>query len=237
MYCAPRSDIIDTQYTQLYHGSAGLPLNLTLEGQLLSQFFSGSSHYDGLHLQHMPPLDQLLTSLGDPPVMTLLVNQSAISGLPAALNQVTTALLRVLVAAGGGKGHSALGGWTPVTPVDISSAVGAAARHKTVSEVNLLDDSSLSLDTAAKHRALQSISIHNFSSSAAACDASSCSCLGQRRLPSCLPRIRVSSSPLPLLPGEGAERVREDAGALMLVLCMTLAGSVLTASFVVYLVR
>jgi hypothetical protein len=37
--------------------------------------------------------------------------------------------------------------------------------------------------------------------------------------------------------GEKAQRVRQDAGALMLVLCMTLAASVLSASFVVFLVR
>jgi hypothetical protein len=47
----------------------------------------------------------------------------------------------------------------------------------------------------------------------------------------------VSSAPLPLLSGEAAERVRQDAGALMLVLCMTMAASVLSASFVVFLVR
>jgi hypothetical protein len=53
----------------------------------------------------------------------------------------------------------------------------------------------------------------------------------------CLPVIEVSSAPLPLVPGQAAERVRQDAGALMLVLCMTLAASVLSASFVVFLVR
>jgi hypothetical protein len=56
-------------------------------------------------------------------------------------------------------------------------------------------------------------------------------------LPSCVPTIRAVSAPLPLMPGEKAQRIRQDAGALMLVLCMTLAASVLSASFVVYLVR
>jgi hypothetical protein len=60
---------------------------------------------------------------------------------------------------------------------------------------------------------------------------------GGGHLPSCLPDISVSSAPLPLLSGEAAERVRQDAGALMLVLCMTMAASVLSASFVVFLVR
>jgi hypothetical protein len=52
-----------------------------------------------------------------------------------------------------------------------------------------------------------------------------------------MPVISASSSPLPLMDGEKAQRVRQDAGALMLVLCMTLAASVLSASFVVFLVR
>jgi hypothetical protein len=37
--------------------------------------------------------------------------------------------------------------------------------------------------------------------------------------------------------GEAALAVQEDASALMLVLCVTLAGSVLSASFVVALAR
>jgi hypothetical protein len=52
-----------------------------------------------------------------------------------------------------------------------------------------------------------------------------------------MPVINAVSSPLPLREGEKAQRVRQDAGALMLVLCMTLAASVLSASFVVFLVR
>eukprot|EP00878_Enallax_costatus_P019215 GHUV01020268.1.p1 GENE.GHUV01020268.1~~GHUV01020268.1.p1 ORF type:complete len:1409 (+),score=442.81 GHUV01020268.1:441-4229(+) len=261
----PRSDIKDTQYTQLYHGSSGPPLNLTLEGQLLSQFYSGKPHYDSLYLRHMPPLEQLLCSLGDGPVMTLLVNQSAVSGLPAALNQATTALLRVVVAAGGGKSHPGLGRglgrsatpkWssTSSTSVDSSqtgglgSDVEAASSHSSLRNIpewsqsqegphpqSVQETSAPESGTSLTER--HSISIRNFSSSAAACDASSCTCKAGKHLPSCLPRIRVSSSPLPLLAGEGAQRVREDAGALMLVLCMTMAASVLSASFVVFIVR
>lgn len=250
-----RSDILDTQYTQLYHGSAGLPLNLTLEGQLLSQFYSGAPHYDSLYLQHVPPLEQLLTSLGEAPRMTLLVNQSAVSGLPAALNQATTAWLRVMVAAGGGKSHlnlargvvqsSRVEKWNS-SPITASSSTLSGKRGDSINNtsrrvaINLLKSGS-QLTTAAgsaiTQRRLHSITIRNFSSTAAACAASSCACVGGGHLPSCLPRIRVSSAPLPLLSGEGAERMRQNAGALMLVLCMTMAASVLSASFVVFLVR
>jgi ATP-binding cassette subfamily A (ABC1) protein 1/ATP-binding cassette subfamily A (ABC1) protein 3 len=195
-----RSEIVDTQYTQLYRGSSGPPLNLTLEGQLLSQWNSGQPHYDAIYFHHMPPLDQLLTSLQGSPVITLLVNQSAVSGLPAALNQATTALLRVMVAAGGARKSSA-SSWNH------SSNMYSAARGAMP----------VTPDTEA----------------AAAAGGSA----GGGHLPSCLPDISVSSAPLPLLSGEAAERVRQDAGALMLVLCMTMAASVLSASFVVFLVR
>lgn len=43
--------------------------------------------------------------------------------------------------------------------------------------------------------------------------------------------------PLPLVRGEAALAVRADAAALMLVLCVTLAGSVLGASFAAHLLR
>jgi ATP-binding cassette subfamily A (ABC1) protein 1/ATP-binding cassette subfamily A (ABC1) protein 3 len=196
-----RAEIVDTQYTQLYRGSSGPPLNLTLEGQLLSQWDSGQPHYDAVYFHHMPPLDQLLTSLQGSPVITLLVNQSAVSGLPAALNQATTALLRVMVAAGGARKSSA-SSWN-------HSSIHSTAHGAWPSTP----------DTPA--------------TTAAAGDTPSDS----GHLPSCLPDISVSSAPLPLLSGEAAERVRQDAGALMLVLCMTMAASVLSASFVVFLVR
>ncbi|KAF8072728.1 Abca17 [Scenedesmus sp. PABB004] len=150
----PRSDLVDTRYTQLYRGSAGPPLNLTLEGQLLAQWASGAPRFDALYVAALPRLEALLAPLGGAPALTLLLNQSAPAALPAALGQATSALLRLMVAAGGGG-----------------------------------------------------------------------------------PNIRASSAPLPLVRGEAAARVRADAGALMLVLCMTLAVSVLSASFVVFLVR
>jgi ATP-binding cassette subfamily A (ABC1) protein 1/ATP-binding cassette subfamily A (ABC1) protein 3 len=195
--CCCRSQIVDTQYTNLYHGSSGPPLNLTLEGQLLNDWNSGKPHYDALYFHHMPPLDQLLTSLQGSPVMTLLVNQSAISGLPAALNQATTALLRVMVAAGG-------------------------ARRSGAGNIN---SSSMQMHGQTAGQTSTASGLWHVAAA------------GGGHLPSCLPDITVASSPLPILHGEAAERVRQDAGALMLVLCMTMAASVLSASFVVFLVR
>lgn len=52
-----------------------------------------------------------------------------------------------------------------------------------------------------------------------------------------LPRVQVTHKPMPLLPHEAAVKVRKDSGSLMTVLCVTLAGAVLTASFAATLVR
>lgn len=156
--------------TQLYRGPGGPPLPWTLEGHLLEHWDSGTPSYDALHVSELPPLEALLSGTGAGPSLTLLVNQSAIAALPAALNQATTALLRLVTAAGGGRG-------------------GADALH----------------DSPAPQAVL--------------------------------PSITASSAPLPIMPGETAEHVRQDAGALLLVLCLTLAGSMLSASVVVHLVR
>jgi len=48
---------------------------------------------------------------------------------------------------------------------------------------------------------------------------------------------QVTNQPLPVLPIEPSARVRQDSAALLLVVCLTLAASVLSASFCVFLVR
>jgi hypothetical protein len=213
-----RGDILETGYTQLYHGSSGQPLNLTLEGQLLHQTSSGSPHYDALFLEHMPPVEELLTSLaGSGPRITLLVNQSAISGLPAALNQASSALLRLIVAAGGAKGSPA----SAPAPAPAAAAATSAAHQPLLASADGGSSSSSS----------------SLGDPAAGGSSAGGVLPGGGHLPSCVPVIRAVSSPLPLMRGEQAQRIRQDAGALMLVLCMTLAVSVLSASFVVFLVR
>jgi len=51
------------------------------------------------------------------------------------------------------------------------------------------------------------------------------------------PAAQATNHPLPVLPTEASARVRQDASALLLVVCLTLAASVLSASFCVFLVR
>lgn len=255
--CPCRGDLTETPYTHLYHGSSGPALNLTLEGQLLSQWSSGRPHFDALFLQEVPPVDQLLTSLsGEGPAFTLLVNQSAVSGLPASLNQATSALLRLMVAAGGAKSSPAPSGSTttpgPSLPLAAAGAgssspvghwteggllaAGAGARQNSTSSSSIGRSGSRPrrLGTAQQTAPSDQRSDNSYSSSGGSWGGSS---PGGGHLPSCMPVINTVSSPLPLMQGEKAQRVRQDAGALMLVLCMTLAASVLSASFVVFLVR
>jgi len=52
-----------------------------------------------------------------------------------------------------------------------------------------------------------------------------------------LPTIRVTHEPLPVLADEALARVARDASQLMLVLCLTLATAVLSASPAVFLIR
>lgn len=231
-----RGDLSPTLYTHLYHGSSGPALNLTLEGQLLSQWASGHPHFDALFLQSMPPVDQLLSSLSVAgPSLTLLVNQSAVSGLPASLNQVSSALLRLIVAAGGGKSSALVGR---------GGAKGVAKDGSGVlaSEL-LLGQSAVGVGQgeneggSGSHSGGGSDTRSGDTPSSVAGGGAGGVSRRRSHLPSCMPVITAVSSPLPLMAGEKAQRVRQDAGALMLVLCMTLAASVLSASFVVFLVR
>lgn len=245
-----RGDFVETHYTHLYHGSSGPALNLTLEGQLLSQWSNGSPHFDALFLQEVPPVDQLLTSLsGEGPSFTLLVNQSAVSGLPASLNQATSALLRLMVAAGGAKSSplpSTATGTASSAQAACSADAGASRAFGSWAGAELQWDASNRTGSIPRRLgAVQQQATHSSSDSDSPRQLSSSSDgvvgggagSGGGHLPSCMPVISTSSSPLPLMDGEKAQRVRQDAGALMLVLCMTLAASVLSASFVVFLVR
>lgn len=243
-----RADITDTGYTHLYHGSAGPPLNLTLEGQLLHQTASGHPHYDALFLEAMPAIEALLTSLSGPgPSLTLLVNQSAVSGLPAALNQVSSALLRLMVAAGGAPGSPAVIGHSTTSSRSRSTSslpAGWASAWRNSSSCGGAASRCACARPLLIARARRRLSMRAAAATASTTTSTSSVAPTQHvpaghgvHLPSCLPTIKAVSSPLPLMAGEQAQRIRQDAGALMLVLCMTLAASVLSASFVVHLVR
>ncbi|KAI8469139.1 MAG: hypothetical protein J3K34DRAFT_522412 [Monoraphidium minutum] len=209
----PARDIEDSNATALYLGSSGAPLNATLEGSLLARWPSGRPRFDAVHFEALPSAEELASG-GASWGYTLLLNQSAIAGLPAALAAANSAILRMTVlarasgggsggagGAGGGGGASG-GGGAAETGAGGGRAAGGAAGGP---------------------RRLLARAKRGAAGGAAAEDP--------------LPTIRVSSQPLPLQRGEAALAVAEDAAALMLVLCVTLAGAVLTASFAVHLAR
>jgi hypothetical protein len=221
------------------------------------------------------------------------VNQSAVSGLPAALNQATSALLRLIVAAGGAKRspmHTATAAaahsmateqlqadeyWRFADGADAEAASGAKPSSSSSSSrggsrpgsiprrfaAAALGDSQPRYAAASSRKVVakphSTLASHADADAGAGATGSDMRCNdagrtvaggargrgrltdfpGGGHLPSCTPVITAVSSPLPLMLGEKAQRVRQDAGALMLVLCMTLAASVLSASFVVFLVR
>ena len=336
---------MESPYTQLYRGSSGAPLNLTLEGHLLSTWPSGHPYYDALYLTSLPPLDQILSGEYPGPSLTLLTNQSAVAGLPASLNQATSALMRLMVAAGAGRGPlwerrgGSSGGSSSVDSTgggssgsrggggesgrsgsdgldsgdggssDSVESGGSGGRNDggssgsgesggsggsndggssgsgesggsggsdvlssggggsgsvesggsggradgirsgmgrsvsgthTTSSTNKADNDSQRNSSSEKVRVKGSSRSSGRRSSSSSGRSRGSVAQGSSvvsQLPACLPSIHVSSSPLPVLAEEALARVRADAGSLMLVLCLTMASAVLTASYVVYLVR
>ncbi|KAK9828547.1 hypothetical protein WJX72_000707 [[Myrmecia] bisecta] len=140
----PAQRIVDTHQTKLWSGPFFAPPNGTMDGYLLDHWYTGQPSYDAVFMQQ---LDQPSAA-----IFTLLVNQTAIHGLPAALNSASSALLRMIT------GRPDAG-------------------------------------------------------------------------------ISVVNHPLPTLKNELAVQVSQSSGDLLLVLCMTIASAVLSASFVVFLVR
>jgi hypothetical protein len=105
--------------------SGGSPLNQTLDGRLLAAFSSGDSHFDALHLQLLPTAAEL--AAGNCSVSyTLLLNQSAIAGLPAAMAQANTALLRMALSGGGAGGGAA----------EVGSGSGSSSRDGSSSKLS-----------------------------------------------------------------------------------------------------
>ena len=123
---APAILAIPTPQTALYLGSAGAPLNQTLEGALLARWPSGRPRFDAIHFESLPFAGYVAAGNASFSY-TLLLNQSAIAGLPAALAAANSALLRMLVAArGGGEAGGSGGGGGAVRSGGASDAVGSS---------------------------------------------------------------------------------------------------------------
>jgi hypothetical protein len=94
----PAAGLEDTGQQQLWSGTGGPPLQATLEGLLLGSWFRGRQAYDALYLPALPEPRELAAGAAQLQY-TLLFNQSAVAGIPAALSSANSALLRLLLAA------------------------------------------------------------------------------------------------------------------------------------------
>ncbi|GAB4821282.1 hypothetical protein N2152v2_008328 [Parachlorella kessleri] len=149
----PQQDLVDSGATGILRIPYFQPLKDTLDDYLLKAWYGSDRAYDAVYLDSLPDLvANGSAAAGQSIKYTLLVNQTAVHGLPAVTNQVHSALLR----------------WVTGDP-------GAA--------------------------------------------------------------IHATNYPLPVIHGEQSMRINEQSGSLLLVLCLVMAGAVLSASFAVFLVR
>lgn len=226
----PANRVVDTGATGLWAG-AGSELAGTLDGYLLDSWYTSAEMNDALHVAALPPPADV--AAGRPVVFefTLMHNQSAVSGLPAALSSVHSAVLRYVLAS-----LEAPPSPPPLPPVqpppgapsraappppDQPTAPGPPPGRLMLTDVNLT-----SAPAAAATAAAQADSLLAAAGSG-----------GRGGAGGALPAFATTNHPLPTLPFEPQSRVRQDAASLMMVLCLTLATSVLSASFVVALVR
>lgn len=206
----PRSLIQDSLKSELY-SSMQSNLSSTLEGYLLSRWYSGSLLYDAVYLDQISTGKEMQAGLGQVG-LTLMVNQSAISALPAALNEATSTLMRMMAAGRGQMGpvksQSSLSGLVR------TSSVGDATGEMSTRTMGSGNKRWLPVVHPLAHQDL--VEPHDSGPSES---------------------IQCTGAPLPVLPHELRQQVRQQEAGLMLVLCLTMASSVLSASFVVFLVR
>lgn len=213
-----RKRLHDTGLSYLYAGySTDVPLNRTMEGYLLDNWHSGKPHYDALFLTKVSTAESFAAGDGQMS-LTLLVNQSAISALPAALNQASSALLRLI------RSTSPLGDSSTQQPGHpLSQRRGGAVDSVTAAASAMTQEQDTTQQQQQQQARIRS----------------------RRRLAEQVPLLSESSidaitttnHPLPTLPNEAELQLRQETGSLTLVLCLTMASSVLSAAFVVFLVR
>jgi hypothetical protein len=206
----------------------------TLEQQLLQQWDSVVPTFDALFVNHLPTAEELFTSLSPSvPEITVLANQSAIAAIPAALNQATSALLRMMLAAAQTQqsGQPA----ADATLKDSCSISNAAGRADSSASGTPGDNTCTSAgNNAASAETAQQLS----HTAAAAGEVLAC---GHKRADntatlSCC-SFSATSQPLPLIPGEAFFKLSKELGILGFTLCASIALSLLAASFAPFLVR
>ncbi|GFR40553.1 hypothetical protein Agub_g1128 [Astrephomene gubernaculifera] len=236
----PAGDVaIDSGATALYTGDPRVR-NATLESYLLAHWYGGGNGggapvYDAIHMTSLPPpavfaaaggataataASAAVAAAAPPLSFVLLTNQSALSALPAALADAMTAALSYI---GTGLPPPATPSPPPLTVTEAAGELQQQPQQQAASRQHLLRRLAAAADNV-RH----GDEIGPASETAAAASTPS---------PSSSPSFSTVSWPMPTLPFEPVARIQRDAASLMLVLCLVLASSVLSASFVVFLVR
>jgi hypothetical protein len=209
----------------------------TLEQQLLQQWDSTATTYDAVFVHKLPSAQDLLTSLSsDVPEITLLANHSAIAAIPAALNQVTSALLRLMLAAEpaavGQQQQSAERAGHPVDACSSTDAAGGSASNADSGTTKQACNAADTLNAAP----LAAQEPGSTAAAAPAADLHDSNVLGITNISACC-NISATGQPLPLIPGENFFKLGQEMQALAFILCANIALSILAASFAPFLVR
>lgn len=244
----PASGVHDSGAAALYTGDPKVPRSSTLEFFLLKRWFGGNKYgspsYDAVHVDELPSPYDVASGRGRLSLV-LLTNQSAVSALPAAVSELLTAALSYIdhgLQPPPSQQHPVAETATPAPLPGDASTTEAAEADASIPAFTRAHESGtgpfhrrlrgttaiLKIDTASS----QSTESTSYPSSSAQTAFASTSSPAPPPFP-----FSFVSRPLPTLPSEPVVQVQRDAASLMLALCMTLAASVLSASFVVFLVR
>ncbi len=238
----PDSGIHDSGATALYTGDPKVPRSSTLESFLLKRWFGGNKYgspsYDAVHLDELPSPYDVASGRGRLSLV-LLTNQSAVSALPAAVSELLTAALSYI-----DRGlQPPPPQQQPIVGTATSVSVPVPGEASGAAEAVAGDPASrraYGRGTSPLHRRLRGTTAINSTDTASSQFTESTfppSASTASASPSPPFSFSFVSRPLPTLPSEPVVQVQRDAASLMLALCMTLAASVLSASFVVFLVR
>jgi hypothetical protein len=208
----------------------------TLEQQLLQQWDAVAATYYAAFIHHLPSAEELLTSLSPSmPEITLLANQSAIAAIPAALNQATSALLRMMLAA-----RTAAGSEQQLA-AEAAQAGGSCSSSDTAGSGRTNNATGTSTDQACSAVSDSAASTATRQQDPAAAAAGEPATGGPgsvdvTSLPSSC-RISATCQPLPLIPGEAFFKLGQELSVLSFTMCASIALSLLAASFAPFLVR
>jgi hypothetical protein len=166
----------------------------------------------------------------------VLANQSAIAAIPAALNQATSALLRMMLAAAQAQ-QSGQPAADATLKDSCSNSNEAGNKHNSAADT---PGDNTCTSTGDEDAAVGTETAQQPSHTAAAAGDEVLAGGSKRAdniaaFSSC--SISATSQPLPLIPGEAFFKLSKELGILGFTLCASIALSLLAASFAPFLVR